>query len=328
MPRLGLVARGRLAPAALHDGGAARVEATAGGRVERARNVPHEHEALAALGGIGNRDRGKQRPRVRVRRCGEQARRRRQLDELAEVHHGDAVRQVPDDGEVVRDEEVGETHVAAQLCEQVHDLSLNRHVERRDRLVEHDELRIERDGARHADALPLAAGEFVRIAVDPARREPHLREQLRDAALGLGAPCQAVHLERLAHDVEHAKPRIERAVRVLEHDLHRAPEAAQVRGAGGAHVGAVEDDAARGRLDEPEQRAPDGRLARPRFAYQAERLTAPELEAHVVDSAHPAAHLAEQAARHRKMFGEPLDREQRLRAHASSAAAAAAAAAT
>ena len=59
------------------------------------------------------------------------------LDDLAEVHHRDAVRDVPYDGEIVGDEEIREAELTLELVEQVDDLRLDRDVERRDRLVEH-----------------------------------------------------------------------------------------------------------------------------------------------------------------------------------------------
>ena len=65
--------------------------------------------------------------------------------------------------------------------QQVDDLRLDRHVERRDRLVGHDQLRVERERAGDADALPLAAGELVRVAVVVLGVEADDLEQLLDA---------------------------------------------------------------------------------------------------------------------------------------------------
>jgi hypothetical protein len=58
------------------------------------------------------------------------------LDDRAEVHDRDVVGDLPDDGEVVRDEEVGESETLAQVLEQVDDTRLDGHIERRDGLVE------------------------------------------------------------------------------------------------------------------------------------------------------------------------------------------------
>ena len=58
---------------------------------------------------------------------------------LPEVHHRDPVGEVPDDGEVVRDEEVGEAELLLQVGRQVEHLRPHRDVERRDGLVEHED---------------------------------------------------------------------------------------------------------------------------------------------------------------------------------------------
>ena len=126
------------------------------------------------------RDRREQRLRVRVQRPREQVGRVGELDDLAEVHHGDAVGDVADDGEVVRDEEVGQPEVALQLDEQVQDLGLDRDVERRDGSSATISFGCSDERARDADALALAAGELVRVAVERARAEPDALERLGD----------------------------------------------------------------------------------------------------------------------------------------------------
>ncbi len=145
---------------------APRVEAAARRRVDRARDVALEHDALAlALGnGIGDRHGGQERPRVRVARRGIHDVRWPDLDDLAEVHHRDAVADVLHHRQVVGDEQVGQAELLAQVGEQVQDLGLDRHIERRDRLVADDELGLDRERAGDADALALAARELVRVA--------------------------------------------------------------------------------------------------------------------------------------------------------------------
>ena len=68
------------------------------------------------------------------------------------------------DREVVRDEQVRDVALGLKVLEQVQDLRLDRDVERADRLVADDEVRLECDRPGDADALPLPAGEFVRLA--------------------------------------------------------------------------------------------------------------------------------------------------------------------
>ena len=86
---------------------------------------------------------------------------------------------VLDHRQVVRDEQVGEAELLLQVLEQVDDLRLDRHVERRDRLVADDQLRLDRERARDADALALAAGELVRIAAHVIGLQADGLQQLR-----------------------------------------------------------------------------------------------------------------------------------------------------
>ena len=65
-----------------------------------------------------------------------------------------------------------------EVAQQVQDLRLDRDVERRDGLVGDDQLRLQRERARDADALALAAGELVRVAVVVLGVEADLLHQL------------------------------------------------------------------------------------------------------------------------------------------------------
>ena len=158
--------------------------------------------------------------RVGVRWCVVEAVAVGELDEMTEVHHGDAVRDVAHHRQVVGDHQVGEPQPVLQVLEQVDDLRLHGHVERGHRLVEDDELRLERERTCDTDALPLATGELVRVAVAVLGGEPHGGEQLVDTRQRLGA-SDAVDEQRLRDDVAHRHAGVERGERVLEHDLHR-----------------------------------------------------------------------------------------------------------
>ena len=99
------------------------------------------------------------------------------LDNPSEIHHGDALADVLDEPQIVRDEQVGQSELLLEIHQQVHDLSLHGHVERRDRLVEHQERWIEGQRSRQPDALPLAPAELARIAVQVRRVQPDEAEQ-------------------------------------------------------------------------------------------------------------------------------------------------------
>jgi len=90
--------------AALEGVGAAGVEAAARGRVDRARHVALQDDALARRLGVGNRDRRQERLGVGVLRAGEEGALVGELDDLAEIHDRDAVADVLDHRKVVGDE--------------------------------------------------------------------------------------------------------------------------------------------------------------------------------------------------------------------------------
>ena len=78
-----------------------------------------------------------------------------QFDEPAVVQHHDVVGELPHDGEVVGDQQVGGAELVAELGEQVQDLRLDGDVERGDRFVEDDQPRLDGERPRDRDALPL-----------------------------------------------------------------------------------------------------------------------------------------------------------------------------
>jgi hypothetical protein len=61
------------------------------------------------------------------------------LDDLAQVHDGDAIGEMLDDAEVMGDEQVGETELLLEILQEVDDLCLDRHVERRNRFITDDQ---------------------------------------------------------------------------------------------------------------------------------------------------------------------------------------------
>jgi hypothetical protein len=88
----------------------------------------------------------------------------------------------------VGNEDVREAELRLQVLHQVDDLRLDRDVERADGLVGNHDLRVGRQRAGDADALPLAAGEFVgngRCSRGESRplHEPH------DAVAAFGRLC-------------------------------------------------------------------------------------------------------------------------------------------
>ena len=173
---------------------ATRVEAAAGGKLDRTGHIAGKNDALAPGGRIRHRDRGEQRFGVRMQRIAEQLARRRDFDDPAEIHHGDPVADVLDHGQIMRDEEIREAELALQIDQKVDDLRLHGDVERRDRLVANDQLRPRRQRPRDAETLPLSAGEFVRVLGHLVGAQADPLEERRAPARGSAAACSCSKL--------------------------------------------------------------------------------------------------------------------------------------
>ena len=138
-------------------------------------------------------------------------------------------------------------------------------------------------GPGDADALTLAAGEFVGIARCIGRIEAHPLEQGGHHLVALAAARDAMHLDRLADDAPHAHARIQAGDGILKNDLHVPPQPAEFFAAVGEEVHPFVANIAAGGGDEPQDRAADGGLAAARFANEAERLAGLDIEADAID---------------------------------------------
>ena len=235
-----------------------------------------------------------------------------ELDDAAEIHHRDAMADVLDHGEVVGDEQVGEFQFLLQVHQQVDDLRLDRHVERRYRLVADDQVGAEGERTGDADALALAAGEFVRVGAHRGRPEADSLEQGGGPFLALGRRAFLVDDHRLAHDLAGRHARVQRGVGILVDHLHAPPVGQHGGTVEMGDVLAVDPDGAAGGLQQFQQRAAHRRLAAAAFADQAQRLAAPDGERHTVDGIDMARNTAEHALVDRKVLLEVADLEESL----------------
>ena len=110
--------------------GAPGLKGTAGRWIEGAWRIALDHKGPAFGGRDGARRGRDQRARVGVFRRGEKGVGRTALYRTPEIHHEDPVADMPDDAEIVRNEEIGEISLLLQILKQVDYLRLDRHVER------------------------------------------------------------------------------------------------------------------------------------------------------------------------------------------------------
>jgi hypothetical protein len=223
---------------------ASSAEAAARGRVDRARHVAGQDDALPLLARRRLGDGRQQRHRVRVLGVAVELCRGGQLDDLAQVHDGDPVADVADHRQVVSHKEVRQVELPLQLDQQVQHLGLDRNVERRDRLVGDDEFRLQDQGAGDADALALAAGELVRVAAAHLGSEADPLQDLANALVPRPVTSQLVDRQPLAHDLADGHARVQGSDRVLKDDLHVPAHRLHLATAQACYVAAFEADLA------------------------------------------------------------------------------------
>ena len=161
------------------------------------------------------------------------------------LHDADVVADEPHHGEVVRDEQVAQAVLALQVAQKRQHLVLDQHVERRDRLVAHDEVGRERERPRDRDALALTARQLGRIAAQHRLRQRDVVEQLPHARRALLGRSALVEVEGLGDDPLDREHRVQRRVRVLEDRLHALAELASDLALEARDILAVEADAIR-----------------------------------------------------------------------------------
>ena len=163
---------------------AARVEDAAWRRCQRAWHFALDHPVTGAEP-ADPRHRVQQRLRVGMRWSGEQFGAWRDLHQAAEIQHRHAIHQVVHHAHVMADEQIRQPPLLLHVAHQIEHLALDRHIQRRKRLVCHNQCRIWRQSSGDRDALALAAGELMRVAVQCVGRQA-------DVAHQVGCPLRGV----------------------------------------------------------------------------------------------------------------------------------------
>ena len=177
-------------------------------------------------------------------------------------------------------------HLVVQPAEPAPQLLADARVERAERLVEEQYLRVDREGAREAHPLTLPAGELRRIAVAQARELNEL-EQLRDPLLDLHAPAPPD--AQAEGDVLPDGHVLEGGV-VLEDEANAA-----LLGRNARHVPPLETDPAGIRPLETGDDAQEGRLAAAARTEQRRQRPALDFYGDLVESGEVAEALDDSA---------------------------------
>ena len=147
-----------------------------------------------------------------------------QFDDAAEVHHRDAVTDMPHRSKVMGNKDQCELQPLAQICQQIDDLGLDRDIKRADRLVGDNQLGPEGKRPGDANPLPLAAGKLMRIAAARPSIHADRFQQLLNPLPSLAARGQAEVSQRFGQDRLDGHSWIERGKRILKDHLHALPQ--------------------------------------------------------------------------------------------------------
>ena len=234
---------------------------------------------------------GGEEPRgVRMARRCDHVRCRTALDHAARIHDADVVGEARDHRQIVRHPHEGRAGLIRQAAHLGEDLALDRDVERRGRLVGDDDGGAVQKGDGDRHALAHAAGELMRIGVEPLLRawNADLGESIARACPGDFPRDPAVRPHRRDHLRPDLEDRVERHHRVLEDhgDLSAADLAHGLALQAGEILAVEEHLAARdlaGRLDQAEDRIAGHALAGAGLADESQDAAASDLEADAVD---------------------------------------------
>ena len=290
---------------------AARRKAAAGRRRRGIGRQAFDGLELVAARPVEPRNRAQQAHRIGMARTVEHVVGVALFDQPRGIHHDDAVGVARHHAEIMRDHDQRDIQLARQVLHQFEDLRLDGDVERGGRLVGDDQLGIAGEPDRDHDALAHAAGELMRILLEPARRigNADQAEQFDGARARLVRVHAEMDGERLGDLQSDGQDRIERGHRLLEdHRDFAASELAHLLFRERQQIAAVEHHAAFGDAagqsrQQPHDRQRRYRLAGAGFADDRDHLAG-------VDVKRQSLHRADHAARGQELDMEVLDLEQ------------------
>ena len=210
------------------------------------------------------------------------------------------------------DEHVGQPPLLLQILQQVQNLGLDGHVQGGHRLVTDDEPGMQGQGLGDGNALALASGELVGVAVLGALGHPHQIQQPVHLLFHGLAGGQAVVDHGVRQNLKHVLFGVQGGVTVLKHHLQLGADCLQLPGLRVCELQPVKADGAGGGLLQPDNLPADGALAAAGLAHQAQGGAGVDGKAHVVHRVDVAGDVGDDAPLHRVINFQMLHLEQRF----------------
>ena len=190
------------------------------GGIERAGHVAAKNNALALASFLSSGNRREQRLRIGHARISVEILGACNFDKLAKIHDADAIADILDDRQIMRNEQVSQPELLLKIQQKVQYLRLNGNVQSRDRLVRDDELWPKGQRTRNSDPLPLTAAELVRVAIEIFSSQTDDIDKALDAFIPFIPAFGALDHKSFRYNLADVHARIETSVRVLKDDLH------------------------------------------------------------------------------------------------------------
>ena len=200
------------------------------------------------------------------------------LHDMTAVHDRDAVAQIIDHIQIVGDEQHREVFFRVDFLEKVQNLGADRDVQRGDRFVRNNQLRLEHQRCADTHPLLLSAGQLTRIARGIGLVQADLLQHTADRRILLRPGADFMGAKGLPHRKTDGFARIQRAGRVLKDRLHGGAEGkpVQLRALPSHHP----DRSLVG--NQSENRVGQRRFAAAGLSHQPEELVLPDRETDVM----------------------------------------------
>ena len=147
------------------------------------------------------------------------------LDDKPLLHHRDPAAEFGQHCQIMRDQHQRHVTFLDQPAHQIENACLRRHIQRRRRLVGDQQCRLQRDGLRDHHPLALAAGQFMRIAVQPVTRgrKPHPVKLGSGDLARFGRAHPGMDYQRFGNLCADCANRIQRRHRLLKNHPYASP---------------------------------------------------------------------------------------------------------
>ncbi len=225
----------------------------------------------------------------------------RQFHDLAQVHHCHPVADVFHHGQVMGNKQVGEPQFLLQFFQQVDHLGLDGHVQRGNRFVTDDKLRLHGQGPGNADTLALAAAELVGKSGSMLGVESHQFQQVVNAFATFFSLGKLMDIQGFTNDVADGHPGIQGSVRVLKNHLHAAVQLGRFLAFQVINVLTLKKDPASCRLIKPDNGPSHRGLAAAALTHQAQSLALLHFKGYTVNCLQVTLGL-EHSSGHREIF--------------------------